>query len=1284
MKRRLFKRLLITLLALVVVLMVLVAVAFWWLTRTHGGASFALNQAERALPGLSWSTLDGNLADGLTIDDLALDQAGAEIRIGRIDLTAHIRLLGGLLLEIERLHIEGADIVLPPTEDSPDSAPFELPDLSSPVPVRIGRLSLVDVRILAQADEPPLAEIERLELTGAYADQLVLEQFEVQLPQAELAASGRWQLAPPHAVELSLNARTRLEAIPEHRITAELRGPLDDLEIDLDSQGPARFSGPLRVQGLPQLEAVSIRLDGQFSDWPELDLAARAVSLALTGSPNDWQLEAGLELTGSGLPDNRIQARLNGGLETARLDELIVDTLDGRIVLQGQARWAGLPSANLAIQLDQLDLTPLYPELPAQARLNGEIDLALVDARIVLEQFQLSAPPSSLTVAGSGRYDPAGDQLELDLSWQNFTWPPMLDQPDGSGDRQALAASERGQLKLSGRLSEWQAELDTILELSGQPKAAIEGRLQGDLESADIESLAVDLGAAGQASISGQLGWRPALSGDLSAVIRRFDPGVFVAQLPGQVSARLDATLRSAQDLAFELSGLEGELRGQTLDGAGTLELKDGEVQPGLLWLQLGDNRFDLDGQGGERWRWQIAANALDQLWPELLGKLEASGSITPASGEVMARGQLTGAGFKDITLDQLDLNADLSWQEPTRIELAVTARDLDLNPWERIDLIELNVNGRCRQHRFDLNVNAQRGTLDLGGSGQWPDCLRGGERWAGALEQLYLGDTLAGDWQLKAPMPLSLTADLSEIGPGCLQAAGSSEGQLCLEKLRLAETGSARLTIDQVPMDLLLLALDPTLQLSSRLSAELDADWTPGAALDRLHGFLALGPGQLTPLDSDQVLLELESLRLDLESSNGGVLAELLARLEGQSEFRGAVGIDDLGSIDRATINGELALDLPDIGVFNRLIPELDDLSGRLDAELALRGRLVSPQLEGRASLSDGGLKHAPLGLSVEQIELDLRGSNLLAELEGRMRSGDGHLALTGELRPDDGQWAWRLHTEGERFSLAGSDWLDLSASPDLSLSGRGRDLDIDGDIRIDRLRAGLPPGNAARVSASEDVEVLGETDPEDDAAQAVRLDGRLGISLGNDARLSAVGLETSLAGDVELLWNRDAPMPRARGLIRLPEGSYRAYGQNLEIEDGEILLTGHPVDNPRLDIEAVRDIFGDPQVERAGVSIRGNAQSPEIKLFTDPPTSEEKALAYVVTGADFDHAGGQGAVNVGFYLLPKLFVSYGIGLFENGNVLSGRYELSRRWGVRVVSGERDTGVDLSYAIDR
>ena len=98
----------------------------------------------------------------------------------------------------------------------------------------------------------------------------------------------------------------------------------------------------------------------------------------------------------------------------------------------------------------------------------------------------------------------------------------------------------------------------------------------------------------------------------------------------------------------------------------------------------------------------------------------------------------------------------------------------------------------------------------------------------------------------------------------------------------------------------------------------------------------------------------------------------------------------------------------------------------------------------------------------------------------------------------------------------------------------------------------------------------------------------------------------------------------------------------------------------------------------------IRGPAQDPEINLFTAPPTSREKALAYILTGADFDHGSGQGAFSVGFWVLPDVFVSYGLGLFDSGNVLAARWELSRRWGLRATSGERDTGADVSFIIDR
>jgi autotransporter translocation and assembly factor TamB len=47
-------------------------------------------------------------------------------------------------------------------------------------------------------------------------------------------------------------------------------------------------------------------------------------------------------------------------------------------------------------------------------------------------------------------------------------------------------------------------------------------------------------------------------------------------------------------------------------------------------------------------------------------------------------------------------------------------------------------------------------------------------------------------------------------------------------------------------------------------------------------------------------------------------------------------------------------------------------------------------------------------------------------------------------------------------------------------------------------------------------------------------------------------------------------------------------------------------------------------------------------------------------------------------------VFVSYGIGVFEDENVISIRYDLGRNWGVKATSGERQTGVDMSYTIER
>jgi len=281
---------------------------------------------------------------------------------------------------------------------------------------------------------------------------------------------------------------------------------------------------------------------------------------------------------------------------------------------------------------------------------------------------------------------------------------------------------------------------------------------------------------------------------------------------------------------------------------------------------------------------------------------------------------------------------------------------------------------------------------------------------------------------------------------------------------------------------------------------------------------------------------------------------------------------------------------------------------------------------------------------------------------------------------------WRANIEIDGDRLALFNADWLEMTASPMLALAYSPERVELHGRLRIDRARLGLPPGSEQRVAASSDVVVAGRDDENGDADAPAPRDivGNVALQLGDDVRLNAAGMQTRIAGGLDIQWTESRVMPSADGRLELVDGAYSAYGQNLEVTEGDVLFTGNPIDNPVLQIAAVRTIFGDPQVEAAGVRIAGPARDPEITLFTDPPTSREKALAYIVTGAEFDHAAGQGAFSVGFWVLPRLFVSYGLGLFDSGNVLAARYDLSERWGIRAASGERDTGVDASFIIDR
>ena len=107
-------------------------------------------------------------------------------------------------------------------------------------------------------------------------------------------------------------------------------------------------------------------------------------------------------------------------------------------------------------------------------------------------------------------------------------------------------------------------------------------------------------------------------------------------------------------------------------------------------------------------------------------------------------------------------------------------------------------------------------------------------------------------------------------------------------------------------------------------------------------------------------------------------------------------------------------------------------------------------------------------------------------------------------------------------------------------------------------------------------------------------------------------------LGGEVVFDW-RGEPLPFAEGGFTL-SGEVVAFGQRLEIAQGDIGFPGVPADNPHLNIRAEREIFGNSEVRRAGMLVAGTIRRPVMEPYTDPMTNRDRAQTLLVTGSDFN----------------------------------------------------------------
>jgi translocation and assembly module TamB len=150
------------------------------------------------------------------------------------------------------------------------------------------------------------------------------------------------------------------------------------------------------------------------------------------------------------------------------------------------------------------------------------------------------------------------------------------------------------------------------------------------------------------------------------------------------------------------------------------------------------------------------------------------------------------------------------------------------------------------------------------------------------------------------------------------------------------------------------------------------------------------------------------------------------------------------------------------------------------------------------------------------------------------------------------------------------------------------------------------------------------------------------LDVALTHEIKINSDNLIAQLTGKLNVKHSSLQPIT-ATGELNITNGTYNAYGQPLKITTGDLLFTGGPVNNPRLNIQATKTLnvysrpgtktqFKPDQTFRStasmqrltvGVQATGTLQHPKLKLFSQPSgLSDTDILSYMMLGTTSNQA--------------------------------------------------------------
>jgi translocation and assembly module TamB len=1282
------------LLAALLLLLVLAGGTVFWIVESASGTRWLWNRVTAAVPGeLSAGAIRGALADGFAVTDVRYVDDGIEVSLSSAEFSLEPRLfpIAARLVDLEIGDVLIRQRTAPATDSATDSATDGegaslrsiLSLLQLPVPVDIETLSLDSLRILSSGAQEFFV-LEAANLSGRWHREIAVERASAQVGNASLAAEGRLGLAAPHAVNGVVSFRYAQDDSEPLNVSATLAGDLDDLHIDTTSDSPKwRVTGNIRqIDTHPDWD---LRLQAESLQWPlEADeplIRGSSVDLRSSGGLSNYTLAGTATALVRDLGELALSIDASGDVKSIDVADLQAAGERLNASASGRLDWADDIALAVNAHIDRFDPQRLVPGWPADRYVSGEIDAAWRGGSVELAMLSLQVADTPMTLASAGTVDTARGIVDLDIDWENLQWPL-------GGNPQVESGS--GRIRLDGEPADWTVDGRLSLEFPGYPAGDFVLRGTGDREQL---ALTIDESALLGGTVAGQLQYNWHRGGEWTATLdaRSLHTEPLAPDWPGILNARIDGEgQRQPLRLKLAIGQFDGSLRGVPVEGQGGIEYATGKLVFREFHVSSEDSSLGLDGSlwDGDGVDFQLDVDVIGTIVRGAAGSVSARGNVAMTDDFPVLRMQLAG---QDLAWEGIRAGSlKVSSSEPTRerpLDVSIEGRDVSIDG-RHFQAVTLQLSGAQAAQRIAVDIAHEDAVLNLvldGALADWNRPLQ--SEWSGMLESLSLSAGEDVHLEMEDPVALRISQDVLVIDDACL--VGNAGMRICGSAERTgAEALQASAEFAEIPLGMLELAVDTELAFTQTLGGTMSLTRIPGRGLSG-DVSIDLTAGNIRYRADSRLATATGPGRLRLRLDDGKLLSGEVALPFGRaSTIDGAFDVADVGMGDASRIDGQLAVQVADIGVVASFLPMFAEASGRLEADVGIRGTVGQPAFTGQGFIRDGSLVYDPLGLRLTDLQLsgDIREQNRV-ELQGTFRAGDG----VGQIRTSadylaGSQADLQVFLSGENLTVIDVPDVGVIANPDLEIGLQEGRLVINGEVVVPRAR--LSPANLATGTAreSDDVVIVAGQDADivEEPAEEPTLEivGRVNLVLGDDIVIDLDVADATVRGEATFEWS-GPPMPVADGQYRVA-GDIQAYGQLLQITEGTVSFADVPADNPQLRIRAEREIFGNSQVRSAGIFITGTAKNPDVEIYTNPATNESRALTMLITGSDFNFEQGVGAVDVGTYIAPKLYLSYGIGLFDRQNVISVRYDLARGFGIKASSGSRSDGIDLSYTLER